>query len=424
MMEERGSSGTTVEHIQLALRRAGYQPGPIDGMFGPATETALQSFQRAQGLSPDGVAGPASWEGLAPFLRGYARHAAQSGDTFSSLARQYGTTPAAIRTANPALSALPLPAGTAVVVPFGFSLVPVRVRYSAQLTQYIVQGLTARYPFISRGSIGGSVMGRPIPYLRMGRGPAQVFYSAAFHANEWITTPLLLHFLEQYAAAYAASGSIGGVPAAGLYDKATLYMVPMVNPDGVDLVNGVIDSGSYYEQARAMAAAYPDIPFPSGWKANISGVDLNLQFPANWERARQIKFAQGFTRPGPRDYVGPGPLTAPESLAVYRFTLNRDFSIILAYHTQGEVIYWKYLDYEPADSRRIADYFGRVSGYTVEQTPYASSFAGYKDWFIQDYNRPGYTIEAGRGINPLPLSQFDQIYRDNIGILTGAITQI
>ncbi len=53
----------------------------------------------------------------------------------------------------------------------------------------------------------------------------------------------------------------------------------------------------------------------------------------------------------------------------------------------------------------------------MADTPYNSSFAGYKDWFIQDYNRPGFTIEAGIGVNPLPISQFDEIYRDNIGIL-------
>ena len=53
----------------------------------------------------------------------------------------------------------------------------------------------------------------------------------------------------------------------------------------------------------------------------------------------------------------------------------------------------------------------------MADTPYNSSFAGYKDWFIQEYNRPGYTIEAGLGENPLPISQFDNIYEKNIGIL-------
>ena len=97
---------------------------------------------------------------------------------------------------------------------------------------------------------------------------------------------------------------------------------------------------------------------------------------------------------------------------------------ILAYHTQGEVIYWKYLDYEPARSKEIADYFASVSGYAVEETPSASGYAGYKDWFIEEYDRPGYTIEAGMGENPLPMTQFERIYHDNKGILVGGMTQL
>ena len=64
------------------------------------------------------------------------------------------------------------------------------------------------------------------------------------------------------------------------------------------------------------------------------------------------------------------------------------------------------------------------SGYSLEITPEYSSFAGYKDWFIQTYNLPGYTIEAGLGVNPLPLSQFDKIYRDNIGILVTGLEKL
>ena len=59
----------------------------------------------------------------------------------------------------------------------------------------------------------------------------------------------------------------------------------------------------------------------------------------------------------------------------------------------------------------------RVSGYTLTNAPYESSFAGLKDWFIQKFRRPGYTIEVGKGENPLPLSQFSEIYRDNVPLL-------
>lgn len=142
-----------------------------------------------------------------------------------------------------------------------------------------------------------------------------------------------------------------------------------------------------------------------------------MQFPAGWENARRIKFSQGFTSPAPRDYVGQGPLVAPESLALYNFTLMHNFRLIITYHTQGKEIYWQFQNYAPSEAEDIGNIFASVSGYTLANVPYESGFAGYKDWFLQDYRRPGYTIEAGSGQNPLPIEQFNEIYRDNLGIL-------
>ena len=160
-----------------------------------------------------------------------------------------------------------------------------------------------------------------------------------------------------------------------------------------------------------------------GWKfLKSTGVDLNLQFPAGWENAREIKFAQGFTTPAPRDFVGFGPLTEPEALALYNFTLQNNFRLILAYHTQGKEIYWQFQNYAPQEAEEIGNVLATVSGYRLADVPFESSFAGYKDWFLQDFRRPGYTIEAGIGQNPLPISQFDEIYKDNLGILVlGAV---
>lgn len=404
--------------LQLALNRAGYGTLTTDGVFGARTRAALIRFQAANGLSADGIAGPVTHAALMPWYTGNMPHRVHRGDTLWSLSQLYGSSVEAITLANPGINPQNLRLGSTVNVPLPFSIVPTDIDYSSALVEYCVRGLAARYPFVKTGSLGNSVMGRPLWYLALGTGENRVFYNASHHANEWITTPVLLKFAEDLAEAYAAGGSISGRSAEEIFSYAVVYITPLVNPDGVDLVTGDLTSGEYYQGARAIAARYPSIPFPSGWKANIRGIDLNLQYPAGWEQARENKFALGFTSPAPSDFVGTAPLTAPESRAMYDFTLSLSPRLVLAYHTQGEVIYWKFLDYEPTNSRRIAELFSALSGYAYEDTPYASGFAGYKDWFIQDFNRPGYTVEAGRGVNPLPIGDFAGIYAKNLGILT------
>lgn len=416
-----GTNGPQVQLLQLALRRTGSSNVATDGVFGAETQSALKSFQRRNGLSADGIAGPATHRALGPWYKGYVNHTLHSGDSFYRLARRYGSTVAAIAAANPTLDPLRLQPGTTVRVPLPFDVVPTQIAWCSELLRFCCEGIAARYPAVAAGEIGTSAMGRPLRSLRLGRGRTRLLYNAAHHANEWITTPLLMKFTEQLARADAFQGEIFGQNARSLLDAAALAVIPCVNPDGMDLVTGDLRAGADFSAARSIAADYPGIAFPSGWKANIRGVDLNLQYPAGWERAREIKFAQGFISPAPRDYVGPSALSAPESRAMYAFTLAYSPVLTLSYHTQGSVIYWKYLDFDPPGARDIARRFAAVSSYLPEETPYASGFAGYKDWFIQDFNRPGYTIEAGLGDNPLPLSEFDRIYGENLGILTLAI---
>lgn len=417
-----GSKGPMVELLQLGLMRAGIFTDEIDGIFGRKTSEAVRKLQAAKGIVPDGIAGQQTWDALMPWLVGFITHTLRSGDTLYRLSQSYDTSIIAIETANPDIDPLNLRAGTQIVIPFDFDIIPTSISYTSIVLELTLRGLKARYPFINTAIAGRSVMGKPIYYVQIGNGNNQVFYNASHHANEWITTPVLMKFLEVYAKAYSRGGDIFNTAAEELFTMTSLYMIPMVNPDGVDLVTGLLNSGRYYNEALSISANYPDIPFPDGWKANVSGIDTNLQYPAGWENAREIKFAEGFVSPAPRDFVGNFPLEAPESKTVYDFTRARNFTITLSYHTQGEVIYWKYLDFMPDNSYEIAQQFASVSSYTVEETPARSGYAGYKDWFIMTYNRPSYTIEAGKGISPLPLSQFNKIFDGNIGILVLGLT--
>ena len=292
---------------------------------------------------------------------------------------------------------------------------------TSELCNNTILELVKIYPFLRTELLTETTFGRKIRTLVIGKGKRKVIYSAAHHAKEWITTPILLKFAEELAEAIEDGGEIFGMDAKMLAETVTIYLVPMVDPDGVDLVTGAIKPGEgQYETARTLADNYPRIPFPDGWKANLLGVDLNLQYPAGWLQAREIKFSQGYTRPGPRDYVGRAPLSQRESRALAGYTEYINPDLILAYHAQGREIYWQFDDIEVPGAEELGRQLAEVSGYTLTAPAEVSGYAGYKDWFIKSFRKPGYTIEVGSGDNPLPLEQFDEIYRDNLGILVTA----
>lgn len=400
-----GSRGSLVQLLQLALSRAG-KPLDLDGSFGSATKAALLAFQREESLPATGETSAALWRALEPYTAGYTIHRFKRGESLTGIAQMHGSALPDIETANPCLDPLNIRPGAGIVVPLPFEPVPGNIAWSAYLAAQCMRGLTARYPFLSAGTFGHSAMGKPLRYLSAGAGGRVGIFTAAHHANEWITAPALLRFVRELAEAYVSGGEVGGVPAAEIFARTKLYFAPLVNPDGVDLVTGALESGYYSTRAEEIAADYPFVPFPDGWKANIRGTDLNLQYPAGWEAAQEIKYAQGWISPAPRDYVGTAPLAASESRALYSLTRQVVPSIALAFHTQGEVIYWQYHGYAPPGAQELAEKLASVSGYALDSVPDESSNAGYKDWCIDSLGIPAFTIECGLGENPLPLEQF------------------
>lgn len=411
-----GSQGPSVRLVQSLLAKIGYSPGPIDGVFGQQTQQAVIAFQRDNGLTPDGIVGLATWNYFNSFLRGYDTWSIRPGDTLYQIARNYHTTVNAILTANPGINPMYLRVGQRITVPYGIDVVFTDVDYTYSVLEMDIEGMEARYPFIETGVAGKSVLGKNLYYIRLGTGPVEVFYNASHHALEWINTPVLMKFIENFCKAYVAGSSIRGYNVRDLWARSSIYIVPMINPDGVDLViEGLKPDNPYYNQLLQWNTT--GRPFSQVWQANIRGTDLNRNYPASWAEAKAQEQSLGIFGPGPTRYGGPAPLSEPESQAMVSFTRQHDFKLVLAYHTQGEVIYWLYKDMEIPRARQIGEIFARASGYTLSMTPYEAAYAGYKDWFIEQFQRPGYTIETGIGTNPLSISQFSSIYNSNEEIL-------
>lgn len=416
-----GTTGSDVMEVQALLKKIGYDTGPADGRFGPRTQSAVAAFQRRFGLVPDGVVGANTWRALEGFLRGYDIYTVRPGDTLYMIAKNYGTSLPLLIAANPGINAGSLQVAWRITVPYRFDVVDTDIGYTYAVLQRDVQGLKARYPFIETGTVGSSVLGKNLYYLRLGTGPRAVLYNAAHHALEWITSPVLMKFAEDYAKAYALGQRLKDFSPAQIWDEVSIYLVPMVNPDGVDLViDGLRPGNPYYADLIRWNKGSTD--FSHDWEANIRGVDLNHNYNAAWQQSKQTEEAFGITGPGPTRYSGPYPESEPESRAMADFTRRLVPRLVLAYHSQGEVIFWDFENLAPPEAEAIGKRMSALSGYELTAPEGIASYAGYKDWFIQDYRRPGYTIEVGKGKNPLPISQFQMIYADNLPMLLYAAT--
>ena len=343
------------------------------------------------------------------------RYVVQEGDSWESIAQKAGCTATRLRELNSGLLALE-PGGECVLeLPTsGDRIVRCDAEYgSAQLARDL-ERLRREYPFLVVRTIGHSVLGKPIHAVRIGDGPFRLQANGAVHANEWITSLALMRFAEEYARACKWRGSFGGMNAVHGFEGCTLWIVPMVNPDGVDLTQDALRTGHpmYKELLRWNGGSHRF----ARWKANIRGVDLNDQFPAHWEEEKKRRAADG---PGPRDYSGTAPLSEPEARALASFTEEIDFHSVLSFHTQGEEIYWNYRGLEPPRSKAWAEKLGQASGYRPVRLE--GSDAGFKDWFIQRFRRPGFTIELGWGRNPLPLETVHDVYAETACLLTTAM---
>lgn len=411
-----GSRGPNVKLIQSLLARIGYDPGAVDGVFGQQTREAVRAFQLDNGLEPDGVVGSLTWNRFERFLLGYDTYTIRKGDTMYSVAAKYYTTLNAVLTANPGVDPRQLRIGQRITVPYGIDVVYTDIDYTYEIMERNIRGLKARYPFIETGVAGKSVLGRNLYYIRLGTGPTEVFYNGAHHALEWIGAPLLMKFTENFARGYAGGARIQGYDIRDIWRRSSIYIMPMVNPDGVELVlSGLKRDNPYY--SRLLAWNKTGQPFSQVWNANIRGVDLNRNYPASWEEAKAQEPSFGVYGPGPTRYGGPSPLSEPETQTTVSFTRQHNFKLVIAFHTQGRVIYWLYKNIRPPRALEIATRFSQINGYTVSNVPYEAAYAGYKDWFVEQYRRPGYTFEVGIGRNPISITQFDTIYRENEGVL-------
>lgn len=269
------------------------------------------------------------------------------------------------------------------------------------VTRGLVATLRGRYACLRSTVIGHSLLRREIPALVLGEdADVRVLMAAAFHGQEWMTTLCALRLCEEMCSHLRAELPMCGMSLLRALHGRQVWFVPLANPDGVEIAR----YGSFAAGAYAATAAGLGADIPGRWRGNAHGVDINSNFNAGWAEMQVLAEKSG-------KICGTHPESEPESRALADLCRRVPFRHVVALHTQGEEIYWRYGDHTPPQSLMMARVLSAVSGYAVADPAETSSHGGFKDWFIDCFHRPGFTLELGSGENPLPLREFETIYQ-------------
>ena len=282
-----------------------------------------------------------------------------------------------------------------------------------QEMNYKLKLFAMMYPeFMKLEEIGKSVEGRSIMALTVGTGKKQVLMDAAMHAREHMTTNVLMEMIDNYSYHYIHNTKFAGYNVRNVLNSVSIAFVPMINPDGVTLVQG----GKVSTPIATLKKLNGGSTNFKRWKANIRGVDLNRNWDVRWHRLPVIAPKWEMAK-------GSKPFSEPETIALRDFVLKQPFKAYITYHSSGQIMFWEYGDGKggKAKATALVRDLSRVSGYSIMKNSQTSPTAASEPWVGKKKNAPAVTMEiapyAGNG--PVPLSRWSSVWKKNqsVGLL-------
>lgn len=242
-------------------------------------------------------------------------------------------------------------------------------------------------------TIGKTSGGRDIFCIPLGNGETTAVFAGAFHGLEYLTTYALIDFAHKFSET-------------PFTNSFRLFIIPMVNPDGVDIaINGINPKNSLHHKLIDNVGI---ISFTKKWQANSNGVDINHNFDAAWQPI--------LDNPSASKFGGKNPESELETQAIANFLRLTEPTLFIAFHSQGKEIYYDFNNMENKSSKEIAEKVAQKFGYTAVHPKGTAGFGGAKDWYIKEYHKQAFTIELGKGTNPLPHSQLEEMKKDTYNI--------
>ncbi len=270
--------------------------------------------------------------------------------------------------------------------------------------------ITEEHNILCLHYLGNSLLDRSIPMVTLGKGKKHVLYVGTHHAMEWLTALLLTNFIEEYCLILKKGNTVNKLEPKEILNSYTLHILPMLNPDGVEYqIHGVEQANPLCQRLLAMNGQNADFRH---WQANGRGVDLNHNYDAGFEEYKELERQNGIEGGSPTRYSGESPASEPETSALCNWLQfhRTQLSGVLTLHTQGEEIFYQSNEITLPRTTAIAQRISRLTGYTVQEAKGLASYSGLTDWCVQKLQLPSFTLECGKGVNPLPIEKANDIY--------------
>lgn len=278
-----------------------------------------------------------------------------------------------------------------------------------RMMQYITC-FKERYPFLQVQNIGTSVLGKNIPLLSLGEGDKCVFYIGAQNGMDWITSIILLRFVNEYAEYYRTGRRLYGLYLPYSFHQRRIFVLPMLNPDGVDYVlHGITADNPLYERLVKMNGGNMDF---SHWQANGRGVDLKHNFDSGFEEYRAHANSIGITQGCSAGFGGESAESEVEAAYLGRYIryLQPQLHAIVSLETKGEKISYAADNVIYPRTLALARILSRLTSYALLPPKESERSAGCVDWATQKLQIPAFTVSCGRGQRPLPQEEYFCIY--------------
>ena len=249
-----------------------------------------------------------------------------------------------------------------------------------------LEATVAAHPDLcSLSTIGKSIEGRDIWCLRIGSDPQDgkhplFLFTGLHHAREWISTEVPMGLIKKLTGEYATSADVKA-----LVDGRTIYVVPVVNPDGLN------HSQTQYQMWRKNRRKNAD----GSW-----GVDVNRNYSYKWGGVGSSDSPDSDT------YHGASASSEPETTAIIGFARAHHPVAAISFHSYSELVLWPwgYTSEATADAAAFAKHgqaMAQINGYTPEQSIELYPTTGdFDDFMYGDLSVLSYTIELGKEFIP------------------------